>query len=144
MQEQLQKIGDETFCPIAIITKDKQILMGYRHYTPDKWKKISVWTVPGGRCNNGEKIEAALRREVQEEIGVTDLKILEYLGEVPGAKEGDVLLMFACETKQDPKLMEPEKFSEWKWVDFSVYKSGELGVFNLKARTVIINYISRP
>lgn len=143
MQEQLQKIGSKELCPIAVISRDGKILMGHRHYTPDKWKKISVWTVPGGRCDEGEKIEETLRREVQEETGITDLDIVEYLGEVPGAKEGDVVPIFACKTKQDATLMEPEKFSEWKWIDFGIYKSGELGIFNPKAREVIISYISR-
>jgi ADP-ribose pyrophosphatase YjhB (NUDIX family) len=143
MQEQLQKTGNKALCPIAIIARGGKMLMGYRHYTPNKWKKISVWTVPGGRCEDGEKIEETLRREVREETGITDLQISEYLGEVPGAKEGDTVPIFACVTKQEPILMEPEKFSEWKWIDFSVYKSGKLGIFNPKAREVIVSYISR-
>lgn len=102
--------------------------MGHRHYTPDKWKKISVWTVPGGRCDEGEKIEETLRREVREETGITDLEIIEYLGQVSGAKDGDIVPIFACKTLQEPTLMEPEKFSEWSWKEFEEYKSGRLGI----------------
>lgn len=143
MEEQLQKIGSKELCPMAVITRNGKILMGYRHYTPDKWKKISVWTIPGGRCDEGEKIEETLRREVREETNITDLKIIEYLGEVLGAKKGDVVPIFVCQTEQEPTLMEPEKFSEWKWIDFDVYKSGELGVFSPRVRKVVINYISK-
>ncbi len=143
MQEQLKKIGNKTLCPIAVIVRNGKMLMGHRHYTPDKWKKISVWTVPGGRCDDGEKVEDTLRREVQEETGITDLQILEFLGEVSGAKEGDIVPIFACNTSEEPTLMEPEKFSEWRWIDFGTYKSGGLGIFNPKARKVIIAYISR-
>jgi ADP-ribose pyrophosphatase YjhB (NUDIX family) len=143
MQEQLSKIGHELLCATAIIIRDGKILMGYRNYTPDKYKQISVWTTPGGRCNPGEKVEDALRREVLEETDINDLQIIEFLGEVDGAKNGDRVMLFACQTAQEPKLMEPEKFSQWKWIDLATYQSGELGVFNPRSRAIILQYISR-
>ncbi|MCI0542150.1 NUDIX hydrolase, partial [bacterium] len=42
--------------------------------------------------------EENLRRETAEETGIQSLKISEYLGEVPGAKEGDKVHVFACVT----------------------------------------------
>ncbi len=119
MKNILQKIGGGNDVPIAFIFKNKKLLIGLRNYTPDKWKAISVWTAPGGRCDEGETLEATLKREVREEVGINDLKIIEYLGNVPGAKDGDVVYVFRAETKQEPKLMEPEKFSEWKWCPVS-------------------------
>lgn len=71
--------------------------------------------MPGGRCDEGEIIETTLRREVQEEVGITDLIIEDFISELPGAKDGDVLHLFIGRTSQEPQLMEPEKFSEWKW-----------------------------
>ncbi len=115
MNEILNLIGDVTKCPTAIIIKDDKVLMGHRHYTPDKWKTISVWTCPGGRCDEGETIETTLRREVEEETGITQLEIEEYLGEVPGAQDGDFVPLFLCSTEQDAELIEPHKFSEWAW-----------------------------
>ncbi|MBI4276422.1 NUDIX hydrolase [Candidatus Uhrbacteria bacterium] len=94
---------------------DGKILIGMRHYTPDKWKTISVWTTPAGRCDEGETIEATLRREVREETGITDFTIDGLISAHPGAKEGDMVYTFAGTTAQEPQLMEPEKFSEWKW-----------------------------
>ena len=29
----------------------------------------------------------------------------------------DVVYMFECVTEQEPKLCEPEKFLEWRWLD---------------------------
>jgi len=113
--QKLSQLGNEKVCPVAIFIKDEKILCGLRHYTPDKWKIISLWTCPGGRCDKGETVEKTLRREVKEEIGITNFKVLNYIGEVPGAKKGDVCIIFLCETSQSPKLMEPKKFSEWKW-----------------------------
>ena len=115
MREMLTSTGNETKCPVALIIKDNKILLGYRHYTPDKWKTVSVWTCPGGRCDEGETIETTLRREVEEETGINDLEIIEFLGEYPGAKEGDFVPVFRCSTNQEAENIEPHKFSEWKW-----------------------------
>ena len=102
LKKQLAKIGAVTVCPAAIIVKDGAILMGYRHYTADIWKDISVWTSPGGRCDAGETLEQALRREVQEETGITDLRIREYLGEAAGGKASDGVI-FSVIVQQNRK-----------------------------------------
>ncbi len=62
----LEKQGDPAICPAAIIVREGKILLGLRNYSSDKWKEISVWTTPGGRCDEGETIEETLRREVFE------------------------------------------------------------------------------
>jgi len=115
MQEMLNSLGDSSQCPVALIIKDGKILLGHRHYTVDTWKTLSVWTCPGGRCDAGETIEETLRREVKEEIAVEALLIKEYLGEFPGAKEPDVVPVFLCSIADEPKNMEPDKFSDWQW-----------------------------
>ena len=108
----------------------------------DKWKKISVWTCPGGRCEDGETVETTLRREVAEETGITDLQILSYIGEVPGAKESDIVPLFFCTTEQEPRLMEPEKFSEWRWISKEDYFRGFPENFiNSPARKLIVDFL---
>lgn len=113
--ENLDKDGDGIICLFATIIRNKKVLLGLRNYTADKWKDISVWTAPGGRSEKGETLKETLLREVKEEVGITDLKIEKFLGEFPGAKEGDVVHMYLCTSEQEAKLMEPDKFSEWKW-----------------------------
>ena len=142
LQNQLAKIGNDKICPVAVIVKGRKILMGHRHYTPDKWKNILVWTSPGGRCDAGERLEQTLRREVQEETGITNLEIIDYIGEVPGAKEGDIVPLFYCATNQEPQLMEPEKFSEWRWIDFDDYEENRTAdIINEEARKLIVEYL---
>jgi len=113
--EILNEMGSLLVCPAIAFLRGDRMLIGLRHYTPDKWKTISAWTIPGGRCDEGEHIEETLRREVAEETGIKKFSITDFLGKVPGAKEGDVVYLFKGITDGEPKLMEPEKFSEWKW-----------------------------
>lgn len=95
---------------MALIIKNGEILLGHRHY-----EDISIWTCPGGRSDDNETIETTLRREVREEIGVSDFLIKEYLGEFVGINIEDKVFSFLCEIHQKEILVEPEKFSEWKW-----------------------------
>ncbi|MDD5731409.1 MAG: NUDIX hydrolase [Patescibacteria group bacterium] len=115
MDKELSKVGDTSTCPVAVIVKNGKVLMGLRHYGPGDWKEVSVWTIPGGRCEVGETVEVTLRREAEEETGINDLEVLEYLGEVSGAKAGDKVRIFLCQTSQEEQLVEPKKFSEWRW-----------------------------
>lgn len=141
MIEKLNEIGSEFKCPVAIMLNDKRVLCGYRNYTRDKYKKISVWTNPGGRCEIGETLGETLKREVKEEVGIIEFEILDFIGEAPGAKDGDTIYLFLCDTKEDFKLMEPEKFSEWRWVPVKEYLESEVyRGFNLNAREVFTNY----
>lgn len=104
-------------CTAGIFLKDGKVLLGLRNYKTQQYKDGDFWTTPGGRCDEGEEIEVTLRREVEEEIGVKNFEIKEKLGMVPGAKEGDEVRVFLCETAEEEKLMEPEKFKEWRWFD---------------------------
>ena len=65
------------------------------------------------------------------------MKITGYLGEVLGVKEGDFVPMFLCETNQDARLMEPNKFSEWKYFDLNEFPDNYI---NNDARLVIQSF----
>jgi ADP-ribose pyrophosphatase YjhB (NUDIX family) len=142
MLKELLNQGTSSICPAAVIIKNNCILLGLRNYTPDKWKNISVWTTPGGRCDQGETLEQALRREVKEEVDIHNFEILDFIGKVAGAKEGDEVPVFFCTTDFEPKLMEPEKFSTWKWIPIKEYlDGGQYQEMNPEAHKLISNYL---
>lgn len=104
-------------CTSSVIVRDGKVLLGLRHY-----HDTSLWVGAGGRCNPGEEPEAAVLREVGEEIGVTDARIVMKLGEYPGEYQDeagrDHVSVYLIATEQEPMLMEPEKFEEWRWFGF--------------------------
>lgn len=112
----LDKLAEKRDVAAAIIFRENKLLIGLRNYKAEERKNISVWTVPSGHCETGETLGETVMRETREETGIDDLVITDYLGKVPGAKEGDTVFLFKAETKQEPKLTEPENFSTWKWV----------------------------
>lgn len=134
--------GDTHLVALAVIQKDGCILTGLRNYTDKEWKNASVWTLPGGRSELGETIEQTLKREVYEETGITYFEIEQIIGRISGVKKGDELIIFFCTTKQDATLMEPEKFSEWRFVPLIGFLQDDVyGGFNVDARTMITDFL---
>ncbi len=131
----------DTDVAVACIIRNDELLIGLRNYTADVWKDISIWTIPGGRCSPQETLEKTIQREVMEEVGIGNLQILSYLGKVPGTKDNDVVHIFVCSTKEEPKLMEPEKFSEWKWCDINKIPKNFI---NPKGLRVLKKHLSSP
>lgn len=144
IQEKLNQIGDEQCYPAAVIISDSKILLGIRDYDYafDKWKTVSLWALPSWRCDRGETFEQTLRREVREEVGITQLEILDYIGEAPGTKEGERIPIFSCATDQDYQPKKSEQFSEWVWVPIEDYLAGEpYDVMNPVAHKLISEYL---
>ena len=52
----------------AILRRGDQVLLCHRH--PDREWYPNVWDVPGGHVEPDETLEAALQRELREELGV--------------------------------------------------------------------------
>ena len=71
-----------TFGVRAVVLGPDGRLLLVKH-TYDKY-----WYLPGGAMKRGEAAEAALRREVKEEIGIADLAIERKLGTYVSTREG--------------------------------------------------------
>jgi 8-oxo-dGTP diphosphatase len=101
------------------ISTNGQVLLGLRA----SWKKVwpDHWDTIGGRVEPGESLEAALIREVQEEVGVTptDFKQIAIVRERQPERYGDTLHHVYAVTRWSGG--EPsnvcDEHSELKWFD---------------------------
>ena len=137
MTKELSIIGDEDTAVIILLSKNRRILFGHRHYKDD-----SVWTMPGGRCDTRESLEETLKREVEEETGIKDFIIIKFLGKFKGVWKNDVVFVFYGTTNKEYKLIEPDKFSEWRWISKEEFiKNDKFSGFNPIVREATIKFI---
>ena len=61
----------------AIVLNNKnRVFVGKRKDNP-----VDKWQMPQGGVNNGEQFEEAMRRELKEETGIKNIKILKEINE---------------------------------------------------------------
>lgn len=66
----------------GVLIEDDSILLVKQHVTDDR-----AWSLPGGRMENGELTEEALKRELLEETGLlVEIEKLLYVCEKPEAE----------------------------------------------------------
>ena len=81
IQEQLPVLKPKTTVPhhivtAAVLTRDGRVLLAKR---PSKGLLGGLWEFPGGKTEVGESLEACLKREIREELGV-EITVGEALG----------------------------------------------------------------
>lgn len=122
------KISPEQLCVFAFIKKDNKVLMGLREYIKNK----PVWTYPGGRGRKDETLMDTLKREIFEEIGISKITPIRTIGQKNGVKKGDKVYFVECETSEEPILMEPEKFNQWKWFPINELPKNLIDIEDIK------------
>ena len=107
---------------VALIDRDGRVLLAQR---PEGKSMAGLWEFPGGKVEGGETPEAALVRELHEELGIeTWNRCLAPLTFASHTYDDFHLLMplFAC--RKWNGIVQPKEGQTLKWVypkDFSNY-----------------------
>lgn len=83
-----------------------------------------LWEFPGGKVEDGETLEEAIKRELKEELGIKS-KVKRFIGKtIYRYPEREIeLILFEVEFEEEPVLKEA---LELKWVNFEEIKELEL------------------
>ena len=118
----LMKSKRPVWIPVAagVLRRENKVLIGKR---PESGTLGGLWEFPGGKIELGESPELALRRELQEELGIDAEigKILHSSCHNYGDK-GILLLFFAVDYwKGDPRSLHHESI-EWVVLDELIHR----------------------
>ena len=108
----------------AILVRGERILLAQR--PPDK-KLGGLWEFPGGKVEAGESAEAALHRELQEELGCT-VRITQTLAPFLHAYDwGRIeLIPFVCELAEGSAEPHAHEHTALVWVERGELRNYEL------------------
>ncbi len=102
---------------LAVIFHKDKILIGRKRFGEHPMNLGGKWHVIGGKVEEGETEEEAVKREVKEETGL-DVKVVKRLGEktVKNRKgEEAKVVTFLCEAEEDGAVAKSDLI-EVKWV----------------------------
>jgi 8-oxo-dGTP diphosphatase len=101
----------------SLVNSDNEVLLAQR---PEGKRLAGKWEFPGGKVESGETPEAALARELQEELGIdvatSDMEPFWFLSHDYIAEFGFHLLMpvYICRKWQGTPHPKEHKAIEWK------------------------------
>jgi 8-oxo-dGTP diphosphatase len=101
-------------CVGAVVHHEGRLLVVQRGHEPGR----GLWSVPGGRVEDGETLEAACAREVREECGI-DVVVVRLAGRVERpAPDGAtyVIVDLVCEVVGSAQLVAGDDADDARWV----------------------------
>ncbi len=103
---------------VAVIRKNGKIFIQKR---PPKGLMAGLWEFPGGKVEKGEKKEAALIRELKEEMGV-QVKNIKFLKKLKHAYTSFKIDLHCYEVDYESGKVELKAATEFKWINPSELK----------------------
>ena len=107
----------------VMMIKSGKVLLGKRHVDKDKADSElhgeGTWTMPGGKLEFGESFEDGAKREVLEETGIilNNLDVICINNDRVSDAHFITIGMLSDDFDGEPKVMEPDEITEWKWFD---------------------------
>ena len=105
---------------LGLVEKDDKILLIQR----ERGDFVGLWGIPGGKVEECEHIDEAVKREMLEEIGINMKfeKLLGFCTEIMHDKESTTILQI-CELVMDEnqEILNPE--FEYKWFSKEEFKN---------------------
>ena len=124
---------------VALIDPDGRVLLAQR---PEGKSMAGLWEFPGGKVEAGETPEAALIRELEEELGInTWQSCLAPLTFASHAYEDFHLLMplFACRKWQG--IPQPQEGQSLKWVRKQDLRSYPMPAADLPLISILYDWL---
>lgn len=101
------------------VRKEGKVLMGKRLSEIGR----GTWCAPGGKLDMFEEVLDCARRETMEETGVDidNARIIGMMNDISRAQNLHyITIAVAADWKSgNVHLMEPDKFSEWRWFSWN-------------------------
>ena len=115
---------------IILLNEKNEVFVGKRKDNP-----VDKWQMPQGGVNDGEDLTSAMKRELNEETGIENIKILNeidgwfeyelpnYLlgkiwrGKFRGQKQKWFIVKFLGNDEEINLEKDKPEFIEWKWLD---------------------------
>lgn len=139
-------IGDVKFSAraAAVIKKNNKILF-------QRKKGDEFWALPGGAIETLERAKDVLKRELKEEIGLTDVKVIrplwfvEYFFNFKGINQHQYIIGYLLDT-DDETIINKEEFDGieegkdivYKWFDIDTISEAKIKPDYLKEKLVNI------
>jgi NAD+ diphosphatase len=101
---------------MSVVDPDERLLLGRGVHWPE-----GRFSVLAGFVEPGESFEAAVAREVAEEVGVT-VDGASYLGNQPWPFPSSVMIGFAATTRETQLTIDPVEMAEARWVNREEYR----------------------
>ena len=113
-----------------VLNKKNQVFVGKRKDNP-----VDKWQMPQGGVNEGEDLTSAMKRELNEETGIQNIKILNEIdgwfeyelpnnllgkiwrGKFRGQKQKWFIVKFLGNDEEINLEKYKPEFIEWKWLD---------------------------
>ena len=99
----------------AAIVRDGRLLLIRRARPPE----AGAWSLPGGKVELWEPVEAAIRREVAEELGIVlgAVRLLCVVDHMADGQHWVAPTYLVDDFEGEPRNLEPEKHTGLAWFD---------------------------